>query len=197
MMPNGTEYNSGTMSNYIYIQFTSGTVQNLIFSNYVDPSSFSVNVNVESGNMLVIKTNTVEDKVAGCNFELYRDSACTNLMRTGTTDGNGNVTFNRLPTGTFYLKETSVVDGYLLNTEVKAVGVTAGNTAEVYFENAEPTGEISISKTDKETGNLNRIDGTSHHGDASINGAVYTLYADSDIYNKSGSIKYFSKDERR
>ena len=30
-----------------------------------------------------------------------------------------------------------------------------------------PTGELEISKTDEITGNKDRIDGTSHHGDAS------------------------------
>lgn len=58
-----------------------------------------------------------------------------------------------------------------------------------------PTGEISLEKTDKDTGNKNRIDGISHHGDSSIKGAVYTLYASQDIYNQANTAKYFSKDE--
>lgn len=42
-------------------------------------------------------------------------------------------------------------------------------------------GNLTITKTDKQTGNHDRIDNTSHHGDASIAGAVYTLYAQNDI----------------
>ena len=61
--------------------------------------------------------------------------------------------------------------------------------------NREPTGELTIEKVDKDTGNKDRIDGTAHHGDASIAGAVYTLYAKNNIFNKKGSLKYFNKDE--
>ena len=195
LMPNGTQYSSGTMSNYVYFQFTSGAVQDLMFSNYVDPSSFSVSVEVESGNVLIIKTNTVGDVLAGCTFDLYKDSACTQKVRTGTSDSNGQIRFEKLPTGKFYVKESSVPEGYLLDTTVQEVIVKNKETSEVSFKNNEPTGEITITKTDAETGNKDRVDGTSHHGDAQIKGAVYTLYADQDIYNLKKSVKYFSKDE--
>lgn len=68
-------------------------------------------------------------------------------------------------------------------------------TSQVTFKNYEPTGEIKITKTDCETGNQNRIDGTSHHGDATLDGTEYTLYAKDNIYNLAGSIKYFSANE--
>lgn len=105
LMPNGTPYNSSTMSNYVYIRFTSGTVQNLIFSNYVDPSEFNINVQVEYGNALLIKTNTNGDTLAGCTFELYKDKNCTQKIRTGTSDSNGNIYFQRLAPSTYYVKE--------------------------------------------------------------------------------------------
>ena len=195
LMPNGSEYVSSNMSNYVYFKFTSGAIQDLIFSNYVDPSRFVVSVEVESGNVLIIKTNTTGDAVAGCTFDLYKDAKCTQKIGSGTTDANGQLKFEKLATGTVYCKETSVPTGYLLDTSIQKTVVKNGETAEVTFKNNEPTGEITITKTDKETGNSNRVDGTSHHGDASIKGAVYTLYADKDIYNVSKSVKYFSKDE--
>ena len=55
---------------------------------------------------------------------------------------------------------------------------------------------MTIEKIDKQTGNSDRIDYTAHHGDASLAGATYTLYAKNDIYNVSRSLKYFSKDEQ-
>lgn len=57
-------------------------------------------------------------------------------------------------------------------------------------------GNLTIEKIDKQVGNSNRIDYTAHHGDASLDGATYTLYAKNDIYNVSRSLKYFSKDEQ-
>jgi len=196
LMPNGTAYDSSTMSNYVYIQFTSGAVQNLMFSNYVDPSSFSISIEVEYGNTLLIKTNTNGDNLAGCTFGLYKDKGCTQEVRKGTSDGNGQIFFQRLAPATYYIKELSVPSGYLLDTDVKEVRVNVNETAEVSFKNDEPTGELKLIKTDAETGNENRADGTSHHGDATLEGTEYTLYAKNDIYNVAKTVKYFSKDEK-
>ena len=195
LMPNGSQYNSSTMSNYMYFTFTSGTVQNLMFSNYVDPSAFSINVQVEYGNALLIKTNSVGNTLSGAKFGLYKDANCTNQVRTGISNSNGQIEFNRLAPGTYYVKELSVPNGYLLDTSVQSVEVKVNETSQVTFKNYEPTGEIKITKTDCETGNQNRIDGTSHHGDATLDGTEYTLYAKDNIYNLAGSIKYFSANE--
>lgn len=195
LMPNGSQYNSSTMSNYMYFIFTSGTVQNLMFSNYVDPSAFSINVQVEYGNALLIKTNSVGNTLSGAKFGLYKDANCTNQVRTGISNSNGQIEFNRLAPGTYYVKELSVPNGYLLDTSVQSVEVKVNETSQVTFKNYEPTGEIKITKTDCETGNQNRIDGTSHHGDATLDGTEYTLYAKDNIYNLAGSIKYFSANE--
>lgn len=195
LMPNGTPYSSDTMGNYIYIQFTSGAVQNLIFSNHVDPSAFNINIEIEYGNALVVKTNANGDSLAGCTFELYKDQNCTQKVRTGTSDSNGNVYFQRLAPAIYYVKETNVPNGYLLDNTVQRVDVKVNETAEIQFKNYEPTGELKLIKTDKETGKDNRADGTSHHGDATLNGTEYTLYAKEDIYNVARTVKYFSKDE--
>ena len=196
LMPNGKQYDSSTMSNYVYFEFTSGAVQNVMFSNYVDPSAFSVTVEVEYGNALVIKTNANGDTLAGCTFELYKDENCTQKVRTGTSDSNGNIYFKRLAPGTYYVKETKVPEGYLLDNTVQKVEVNVNETTEISFKNYEPTGELKLIKTDRETGRENRIDGTSHHGDATLDGTEYTLYAKEDIYNVAKTVKYFSKDER-
>ena len=195
LMPNGTPYSSDTMGNYIYIQFTSGAVQNLIFSNYVDPSAFNINIEIEYGNALVVKTNANGDSLSGCTFELYKDQNCTQKVRTGTSDSNGNVYFQRLAPAVYYVKETNVPNGYLLDNTVQRVDVKVNETAEIQFKNYEPTGELKLIKTDKETGKDNRADGTSHHGDATLDGTEYTLYAKEDIYNVARTVKYFSKDE--
>ena len=52
-----------------------------------------------------------------------------------------------------------------------------------------------MRKTDVDIGNGIRVDETIHHGDACIEGAIYTLYADEDIYNASKTIKYFSAND--
>lgn len=195
LMPNGARYDSSTMSNYLYVHFNSGSVQNLMFSNYVDPSTFSVNVEVEYGNALVIKTNSIGNVLGGCTFELYRNENCTQKVRTGTSDNNGQIHFDRLAPGTYYVKEVSVPNGYLLDNTIQKVEVRVNETTEISFKNYEPTGELRLFKTDKETGRDNRADGTGHHGDATLEGTEYTLYAKENIFNVARSVKYFSKDE--
>lgn len=73
--------------------------------------------------------------------------------------------------------------------------MNSNETAKQAIVNNEPTGEITIKKEDTDLKNSKRIDGTIHHGDVNIVGAEYTLYADEDIYNRSKTVKYFSKDE--
>ncbi|MBQ2937351.1 MAG: hypothetical protein IJE05_00465 [Clostridia bacterium] len=52
--------------------------------------------------------------------------------------------------------------------------------------NTEPTGVIEIIKRDSETGSIAQ-------GDATLENAVYKVYADEDIYNVAKSKKYYSK----
>ena len=140
LMPNGAKYSSGSMSNYVYFSFSSGAVQNLMFSNYVDPSHFSVSVEVQSGKVLVKKINNMGNPVADCNFELYKDEACTQKVASGKSASNGQITFEKLKVGTYFVKETSVPTGYLLDTNIKRIDVRNGETSTVEFKNNEPTG---------------------------------------------------------
>ena len=195
LMPNGNRYDSSTMSNYVYFQFTNGTVQDLMFSAYVDPSSFNISISIESGSILLNKTDKEGNAIAGCSFELFEDEECTKKVGSGITNEQGKITFDKLKIKKYYVKEVSVPEGYLIDTLPQQVNVQNGETTTVNFKNDEPTGEMNITKTDIDTGNENRCDGTSHHGDASLNGTEYTLYASEDIYNKKGNLKYFSNNE--
>ena len=142
LMPNGTQYSAHEMSSYIYFHFTSGAVQDLIFSSYVDPTFFNFNIEVESGKILLKKVNNIGNAVSECKFELYTDENCTNKVNTGITDKNGNILFDKLKPGIYYIKETEVAHGYLIDENIKQVIVKAGETASVEFKNNEPTGEI-------------------------------------------------------
>ena len=137
-----------------------------------------------------------EDKsatIAGVTFELLNKDG--SVIKTETTDASGTVTFKKLFKGTYFVREKNTATGYLLDNQKKEVQVGFNTTKEIDMTNKEPTGELKLIKTDAETGNNNRVDGTSHHGDATLNGTIYTLYAKEDIYNVARTVKYFSKDE--
>jgi len=181
LMPNGAEYSKESMSNYVYFQFNSGTVQNLIFSNYVDPSRFLVSVDVQSGNILIKKTNNIGNPVAGCNFDLYKDEGCTQKVASGTSGSNGELTFNNLKVGTYFVKETSVPEGYLIDNTIKRANVANGQTVTVDFMNNEPTGKILIYKVNE-------------NGDK-VNNATFIVTAKENITNVAKTKTYYTKGE--
>ena len=179
LMPNGTQYSSETMSNYISFEFTSGTVQNMMFSNFIDPFTFSVSVRAQSGKLQVKKINNLGNPVENCTFEVYSDSDCTNKVASGTSNSNGELFFEKLKSGTYWVKEISVPHGYLLDTNVKSVDIVAGQTATVEFKNNEPTGKIIVYKV--------------NDNDDKVSGAVFSVRAEQDIKNVAGTKIFYTK----
>lgn len=58
------------------------------------------------------KINDIDRKLAGAEFTLYKDEDCTQEVAKGTTDDNGNLLFDKINTGTYYLRETKSPAGY-------------------------------------------------------------------------------------
>lgn len=177
----------------IYFSFRDGVQNQLYAMHYNDPVTMNLDLKINLlGNLELSKLNTNGDLVEGAVFNVTG----ANGFNQDVEVKNGKITLEKIKKGTYLVKEKSSPEGYLLNTETYRAEVRPNETTTQAIVNNEPTGEITITKTDIKTGNQNRVDGTSHHGDASIKGAEYTLYASSDIYNKKGTIKYFSKDEQ-
>jgi len=179
LTPTGNNYSAHEMSSYMYFNFTSGKVQNLIFSNYVKPISFDLKVEIQNAKILLKKVNNLGNSISGCKFELYTDLECTNKIAEGITANDGTILFERLKPGTYYIKEVEVTKGYLLDNSVKKVEVVSGKTATVEFKNNEPTGEIYIYKTND-------------RGDK-VGGAEFTITAAENITNVAKTKTYFKK----
>lgn len=175
----------------IYFEFEDDVQNQLYALNYNDPVSlaFSLRINL-LGNLELSKLNTNGDLVDGSIFTVNGPG-----YNGDVEVKNGKIVLEKIKKGTYTIKEKSTGGGYLLNKNVYKVEIKPNQTTTQAIINDEPTGEITIVKTDKDTGNSNRIDGVSHHGDANLNGTEYTLYAKADIYNVSKTVKYFSKDE--
>jgi len=175
----------------IYFEFEDDVQNQLYALNYNDPVSlaFSLRINL-LGNLELSKLNTNGDLVDGSIFTVNGPG-----YNGDVEVKNGKIVLEKIKKGTYTIKEKSTGGGYLLNKNVYKVEIKPNQTTTQAIINDEPIGEITIVKTDKDTGNSNRIDGVSHHGDANLNGTEYTLYAKADIYNVSKTVKYFSKDE--
>ena len=141
-LPNGDNYSS-EQNNYVYFEFDSGNVQDLMFSNYVDPQTFNIKVNVEFGNLKISKSSE-DEIIKNIPFTVKGNGKTYNL----TTDDKGNAELKNIPVGTYQIYE-----GEILRYEkqaVKSVTVTDGNTANVSFKNELKKGDIKIQKNSED-----------------------------------------------
>ena len=188
MIKNGTEDND-TM---VYFEFEEKAQNQLYCMSYNDPVTLNFSLKIEAlGQLELSKLNTNGDLIDGAIFNVTG----VNNFNKDITVTNGKIEIDKLKKGNYFIKEKSSPSGYLLNTDTYKVQIKPNETTKQAIVNDEPTGEITLTKTDKNTGNSNRVDGTSHHGDVNLKGTEYTIYAKEDIYNVKKTIKYFSKDE--
>jgi len=120
--------------------------------------------------------------VAGAIYGVYSDSACTKLLETmPKTDANGSAEVEFIKQqDKVYVKEITASANYLVSTESKGVTVSVKETATATMTETPAKGEIEVLKKDTETGSFKA------QGDATMEGAVYGLYAKEDIVHPDG-----------
>lgn len=180
---------TGDSNNCLLYNPASGGTQKLLYSAYYDPVTLTFSGTIiPLGNIELTKQDIYGADVDGAEFGLYSDSTCTNRIATATSS-DGKIKFDYLVPNTYYVKEISAPEGYLLNDEVIKVTVTSNNTSTGSVENTEPTGKIVLTKeldTEKTNG---------FYGDVKIEEAEYTLYAAEDITSKAGTHLFYNKDD--
>lgn len=60
----------------------------------------------------VVKKNDADKLLAGAEFALYKNADCTDEVTKAITDDNGNLLFDKVEVGTYFLKETKAPAGY-------------------------------------------------------------------------------------
>lgn len=126
------------------------------------------------------KDETTGVALKGATYGVYSDIKCTDLVDKVTTTDDGSVKTSGLVQGTYYVKEISAPNGYIVSDEVTTLSIKAGKTTSVSVSNMEQLAKITINKVDKE---LNKA---TPQGDATLKGAVYGLYARNDIVHPDG-----------
>lgn len=145
---------------------------------YVD---FKVTWTKECYVSIVKKDSETSNTLAGAVYGIYSDAACTKLIKQmPATDANGasKVTLEKTQE-VVYLKEISVPTGYMIDTKVYNITLNIGKTSSQNVTDKRVTATISLYKQDSETGN-------EPQGDATLEGAVYGLFASEDIVHPDG-----------
>ena len=110
--------------------------------------------NEEYSGILIHKTDANTGAgISGVGFVLY-DSR-KNPIGEYVSDNRGYVYIEDIYSGRYYLREMEPAEGYIADTQLKSIYVTAGTTTEVEWENTPITGQIQITKTSADYNTMN------------------------------------------
>lgn len=120
--------------------------------------------------------------LAGAIYGVYRDKACSDLItQMPETDKNGasKVAIEKTQ-DVVYVKEIQPPANYQVDPTIYPVNVNIGKTSTKNVLNERTYAKIHLIKEDTETG-------ANPQGDATLEGAVYGLYAREDIVHPDGT----------
>jgi len=88
-------------------------------------------------------------KISGVTFGLYNSNGTQ--VASSKTNSEGIATFSNISQGTYTVKEISVPENYILNSQVFTISVGYQSSASLNVTNYHKKGNIKINKTDSET----------------------------------------------
>lgn len=192
---NGKVLVEGLKSGTVYVQETNvpkhlvlDTTIKSITIKTAQTTSFEATNRWKQGRIQVVKKDEETGKIVkktGTVFDIYDNN--NRKVTSITTKENGIATSELLDYGMYYIKESTAPNKYIIKVEVsEKVGVIEdGKTYQITIVNTRVKGSVTISKEDTETGKQPQ-------GEATLEGAVYGIYArtpildpadDSVIYN--------------
>lgn len=141
---------------------------------------------------IVKRDKETSNTLAGAVYGIYSDEACKNLIaQMPATDENGASSITLEKTQEIvYLKEISAPAGYQIDTKAYNVTLKTGQTTTRQVADQRVNARLHLTKQDAEMG-------SQAQGDATLEGAVYGLYAREDIVHPDGkSGILYHKDEQ-
>lgn len=169
--PSGKVSISATKSNCTtvgMIIWSAGGVQSVVTygEEIEDPVVAYMAIEVSAGSLKIVKTSE-DGIVAGIEFTITG----TNFSKTVVTGADGSIVVDNLVPGVYTVEETGI-DKYA-SQEAQQITVVSGQIATVTFDNRLKKFRVTGIKSDSETGTA--------QGDASLAGAVYGLYHNSEL----------------
>ena len=103
------------------------------------------------GHIRVIKSDENGSPLAGVHFKLFNEAG--SFIDEGDTDTEGKLVFSMLPIGKYFVQETATLDGFVLDdTPIPIELSNDGDVVTKEITNASALGNVSVTKTDAETG---------------------------------------------
>ena len=153
-------------------------------------TTYEATNNWKQGKIQVVKKDAESNKVvkkAGTIFDIYNTNNAK--LTSITTNENGVAISGLLDYGTYYVKEQKAPNKYTIKVEVSEnIGVIEnGKTYEISVLNTRVKGSVTISKEDSKTGKQPQ-------GEATLEGAVYGLYARTPILDPTDDSMIYNTD---
>ncbi len=144
----------------------------------------------KQGRIQVVKKDAETNKVvkkAGTVFDIYNSN--NKKVMSITTNKDGIATSSLLDYGTYFVKEATAPNKYTIKVEVSEdIGVVEdGKTYQITIMNTRVKGSVTISKEDTKTGKQPQ-------GEASLEGAVYGVYARTPIVDPADDSMIYNTD---
>ena len=141
------------------------------------------------GKITVQKKDAVTDSAvtkAGFKFRLLASDKTTVVRAEQTSDDNGQVTFENLGFGTYYVQETAAVSPFALNSEPVAVSVSDDGSTGVKTFVAPVADKICYGNAE-----IKKIDNVKS---SLVPGVGYDVVAQEDIDHPDGTVMYHKGD---
>lgn len=157
-LPSASNYQRLVVPNFTTKTVTNSKEVSLSFKGIIEKGSIEVKKLDENGNPLKDVT-----------FAVYSDANAKNQIATAKTNSNGIATFSNLESKkTYYVKEISGLEGYVVDSTVKTVALNS-KSASVTVTNTKIYGQIQITKYEA-------------NSKTKLQGAEFTIY---DSNNKA------------
>lgn len=126
---------------------------------------------------LALTSGNASYTVAGAQYGIYADEACTKLVQTLTTGADGSAVGAPLAAGTYWVKEVAASPGFLLDPSIRKVTVNPAETSEldVPEQPATASAEVRLQKLDKEGDAVGAAEAATAQGSATLGGAEFTV----------------------
>ena len=113
-----------------------GTVEDGTFNvPFHGTMTITVKNEIDICNLRITKKNDNSKVLENAEFSLYSDKECTKEIEKGKTDKNGQLNFDRISVGDFYLKETKAPAGYRLLEDPIKISLKNANGKFTFFVN--------------------------------------------------------------